>query len=200
MTIITKKVCKFPAGTKSIRNLNRNYIGEDGRPVSDIHLFAYYDKDGKECKRIDDEVFINEDGETRMRDEVISGGYTDYDGKLKLGPAICTSTFEIPSSVCSITEINGEYTSLHVTVFNTVPPTVGKVVNLSKDDMLLVPKESLKAYKNDAKWGKFKNISGFDMDASSSQPATSAASATSDLEERLKKIEARLAALEAKMK
>lgn len=38
------------------------------------------------------------------------------------------------------------------------PPSVGKAINLSKDDQLVVPQGALEAYKNDPMWGKFKSI------------------------------------------
>ena len=65
----------------------------------------------------------------------------------------------IPSSVSTITEINGETGTVILRMQNITPPIVGKVVNLSKDDYLIVPKGALNVYKNHALWGKFKNIS-----------------------------------------
>lgn len=202
---VTSKPCKFPAGTKVVGRMCYTYIDAEGKPVTEYCMNGLYDKDGKRCYKSNssDEtniVYENEVGETRMPNEVFRG-YKDWDGEFKIGTPNRTSVYEIPSSVCSITEINGADdivdVRLNVTVYNTTPPAVGKIVNLGSDDVLLVPKGSLDAYKKDSKWGKFKNISEFDMGDASSQPA---ASATSDLEERLKKIEARLAALEAKMK
>ena len=65
----------------------------------------------------------------------------------------------IPSSVHTISEINGEKGTVILRMQNITPPIVGKVINLSKDDHLIVPKGALNVYKNHELWGKFKNIS-----------------------------------------
>lgn len=64
----------------------------------------------------------------------------------------------IPSSVLTISEIDGEKGSMLLRMESFNPPSVGKVTNMSKDDQLVVPQGALEAYKNDLMWGKFKNI------------------------------------------
>lgn len=64
----------------------------------------------------------------------------------------------IPSSVSTISRIDGESGTVILRMQNITPPVVEKVVNLSKDDHLIVPKGALNVYKNHALWGKFKNI------------------------------------------
>lgn len=140
--------------------------------------------------------YKNEDGETRMHSEV-KDGYKDANGKVVFSEIYSTSYYEIPNSVVAIDEIDGQEVDLTVMVYNTEPPAVSKVVNLSGDDLLLVPKGSMDKYKKDAKWGKFKNISEFDINAA--DPVMAAAQSP-EIVELLKKIDARLTAIEAKLK
>ena len=64
----------------------------------------------------------------------------------------------IPSSVTNISEVDGEGDAIILKMQSVIPPTVGKVIHMSKDDCLIVPKGTLDAYKSHPLWGKFKNI------------------------------------------
>ena len=64
----------------------------------------------------------------------------------------------IPSSVLTISEIDGEKGTMVLRMESKTPPVVGKVVNISKGDQLIVPQGAIDAYKNDPMWGKFKTI------------------------------------------
>ena len=64
----------------------------------------------------------------------------------------------VPFSVVSIAEIDTKNGTVILMIKRSTPPVLGKAINLTKDDQLVVPQGSMQAYKNHPVWGKFKNI------------------------------------------
>lgn len=64
----------------------------------------------------------------------------------------------VPFSVVSIAEIDTKNGTVVLMIKRSTPPVLGKAINLTKDDQLVVPQGSMQAYKNHPVWSKFKNI------------------------------------------